>query len=76
MNIAKQAYECGAVKILQSNMGADQSRKETAVKQAVSKIVDAYASAQDAAERVVWGITTTTPKRITSSLIRKQRNCV
>ena len=56
-NLAKQAYECGAVKILQSNMSADRSRKETAVKQAVSKIVDTYASAQDAAERVVWEFT-------------------
>ena len=53
-NLVKQAFECGAIKIIQDNMSSDQARKETAVKQAVSKLVDTYASAKEAAERVVW----------------------
>ena len=56
-NLVKQAFDCGAVKILQDNMNTDQQRKEIAVKQAVGKLVDTYASARDAAERVVWEFT-------------------
>ena len=56
-NLVKQAFECGAIKILQDNMNSDQARKETAVKQAVGKLVDTYASAKEAAERVVWEFT-------------------
>ena len=56
-NLVKQAFECGAIKILRDNMNSDQARKETAVKQAVGKLVDAYASAKEAAERVVWEFT-------------------
>ena len=56
-NLVKQAYDCGAVRVLQDNMSSDQSRKEIAIKQAVGKIIDTYASAQEAAERVVWELT-------------------
>ena len=44
-NLMKQAFECGAVKILQDNMSADRQRKEIAVMQAVRKLVETYASA-------------------------------
>ena len=53
-NLLKQAFECGAVKILYDNMNSEKWRKEAAIKQAVSKMVDTYASAQKAAECVVW----------------------
>ena len=56
-NLAKQAFECGAVKILQDNMASDQKRREIAVKQAVGRLVDAYASTNEAAERIVWEFT-------------------
>ena len=56
-NLVKQAFECGAIKILQDNMDSNQARKETAVKQAIGKLVATYASAKDAAERVVWEFT-------------------
>ena len=56
-NLVKQAFECGAVKILQDNVNSNQANKEIAVKQAVRKMVDTYSSAQEAAERVVWELT-------------------
>ena len=56
-NLLKQVFDCGAVKILQDDMNSDQQRKETAVKRAVSKMVDTYSTAKDAAERVVWEFT-------------------
>ena len=56
-NLVKQAFECGAVKILQDNMAADQQRREIAVKQAIKKLVDAFLTAQDAAECIVWEFT-------------------
>jgi hypothetical protein len=56
-NLVKQAFVCGAVKILQDNMESDQPHKEIAVKQAVGKMVDTYASAKEAASRVVWEFT-------------------
>jgi len=56
-NLVKQAFECGAVKILQDNVNSNQAHKEIAVKQALRKMVDTYASAEEAAERVVWELT-------------------
>ena len=56
-NLVKQAFECGAIKILQNNLYSDQAHKGIAVKQAVRKMIDAYASAKEAAERVVWEFT-------------------
>ena len=56
-NLVKQAFKCGAIKILQDNLNSDQAHKKIAVKQAVSKLVDTYASAKEAAERVVWEFT-------------------
>ncbi|MCL2051841.1 MAG: DUF6273 domain-containing protein [Lachnospiraceae bacterium] len=56
-NLVKQAFECGAVKILKDNENSDQAHRETAVKQAVGKIIDTYASAKEAAERVIWELT-------------------
>ena len=56
-NILKQVFECGAVKILQDNMVSDQSRKETAVKQAAGKMIDAYATSNDVAMRIIWEFT-------------------
>jgi len=55
-NLVKQAFDCGAVKILQDNVNSDQARKEIAVKQAVKKLTDLMFS-QEAAERVVWEFT-------------------
>ena len=56
-NLVKQAFECGAVKILQDNANSDQAHKEIAVKQAIGKLIDTYASAKEAAGRVVWEFT-------------------
>jgi hypothetical protein len=56
-NRVKQAYECGVVKILENNMTSEQARKETAVKQAVGKMVDAYGTADDIALQLVWEFT-------------------
>jgi len=56
-NLVKQAFECGAAAILQNNMNSDQAHKEIAVKQAVGKMIDNYASAKEAAERVIWEFT-------------------
>ncbi len=56
-NLVKLAFECGAVKVLQDNVSADQAHKEIAVKQAVGKLVDTYASAKEAAEGVIWEFT-------------------
>jgi len=56
-NLVKQAFECGAVKVLQDNVNSDQAHKEIAVKQAVRKLEDTYASAKEAAERVIWEFT-------------------
>jgi len=55
-NLVKQAFDCGAVKILQENVNSDQARKEIAVKQAVKKLTDLMFS-QEAAERVIWEFT-------------------
>ena len=52
-NILSQAFDCGAVKILQGQMNSDQQHKEIAIRQATDKIIDTYASAQEAAEQVV-----------------------
>jgi len=56
-NLVKQAFECGAVKAIQDNVNSDQQHKDIAVKQAVGKLIDTYASAKEAAERVVWEFT-------------------
>ena len=56
-NLVKQAFDCGAVKILQENLNSDKTRKETAIKQAVGKLMNIYSIAKDAAERVVWEFT-------------------
>ncbi|MDR2547002.1 MAG: hypothetical protein LBC96_05750, partial [Lachnospiraceae bacterium] len=56
-NLIKYAYQSGAVKILEDNMTSDQARQETAVKQAVGKIVDKHHTAEEVAKRVVWELT-------------------
>ena len=55
-NLVKQAFDCGAVIILQDNMDSDQAHKEIAVKQAVKRLTDLM-FLQEAAERVIWEIT-------------------
>jgi hypothetical protein len=55
-NLVKQAFECGAVKILQENMSSDQARKEIAAKQAVKKLTDFFYN-NEVSERVVWEFT-------------------
>ncbi|MCL2080093.1 MAG: DUF6273 domain-containing protein [Oscillospiraceae bacterium] len=56
-NRVKQTFDCGAVKILQDNMTSDQSRKETAVKQAVGKLIDEYGTSKELADKVIWEFT-------------------
>ena len=51
-HIMKQAFDCGAVKILQENMTSDQGRKDIAIKQAISKLTDLMFS-QEAAEQMI-----------------------
>jgi hypothetical protein len=55
-NLVKQAFDCGAVKILHDNMASEGKGKEIAVKQAVGKLIDLMFS-QEAAERVIWEFT-------------------
>ena len=57
VNLVKQAFVCGSVKILQDNMASDQTRKEIAIKQAVGKMIDTHATSEEAARRVVLEIT-------------------
>jgi hypothetical protein len=56
-NLVKQAFECGAVEIIKNNVNSDQQHKEIAVKQAVAKLIDTYASSTEAAQRVIWEFT-------------------
>jgi len=56
MYLMRQAFELGAVKILQNNMNSDRNRKETAVKQAVGKMTD-MGVASDTAHRTIWEFT-------------------
>ena len=53
-NLVKQAFECGAVKILQDNVNSNYALKEIAVKQAVDKMINTYATSDVVAYRVVW----------------------
>ncbi|MCL2087713.1 MAG: DUF6273 domain-containing protein [Oscillospiraceae bacterium] len=55
-NILNQAFDCGAAKILQNNITADQANKEIAVKQAVKKLTELMFS-QEAAEQIIWEFT-------------------
>ena len=56
-NLVKQAFDCGAVKIIQDNANADQAHKEIAVKQAIGKLIDNYGTSKDFAEKVIWEFT-------------------
>jgi hypothetical protein len=56
-NLVKQAFDCGAIKILQGNITADQKNREIAVKQAVQKLVDTYRSSKEDTEQIVWEFT-------------------
>ena len=56
-NLIKQAYECGAVKVLQDNIAADLPRREIAIKQALRKMRDAYATSDEAARKVIGEFT-------------------
>ena len=56
-NLVKQAYECGAVKIIQENVNSDQSHKETAVRQAVGRLIYNYGTSDELAKRVIWEFT-------------------
>jgi hypothetical protein len=56
-NLVKQAFDCGAIKILQGNVTADQKNKEIAVKQAVQKLVDTYRSSREDTEQIIWEFT-------------------
>ena len=52
-NFVKQAFDCGAVKILQDNIKQGQEHKEIAIKQAVRKLIDLHHTAEEAAECVI-----------------------
>jgi alpha-tubulin suppressor-like RCC1 family protein len=56
-NLVKQAFDCGAIKILQGNINDDQKNREIAVKQTVQKLVDTYRSSKEDTEQIVWGFT-------------------
>jgi hypothetical protein len=57
-NLVGQAFQCGAVKILQANMASNRQKKIIASKQAVRKMVESYASVkEEAVERVIWEFT-------------------
>jgi hypothetical protein len=56
-SIVQQAFDCGAIKLLADNMSSDRPHKDIVIKQAVKKLDDAYGTAQDTAERVIWEFT-------------------
>lgn len=56
-NLIKQAFDCGAVKILQDNLHSDQACKKNAVNQAVKKLIDTYATEKKAAECLIGEFT-------------------
>ena len=52
-NLLKHLFDCGAARILQVSVGTTQQHKEVAIKQAVGKLINTYATAEEHAERIV-----------------------